>query len=450
MNRFGLYSKRVITSKGLREATIVVCDGKIESVVSGKPDLGPLSVDDLGDSVIMPGLIDSHVHINEPGRTSWEGFDTATKSAAAGGITTLIDMPLNSSPVTINKAAFGTKVNSAKDSIHVNCGFYGGIVPGNLEDLDQLIQSGVFGIKAFLTHSGIDEFPNVDEEHLRKALPIIRKYNIPLLVHAELDEPHADQALLETNSRSYIAYLKSRPRSWEDNAIALMIDLCREFNVPIHIVHLSSSNSVGPLKQAISRGLPISVETCPHYLVFNAEEISDGQTQLKCAPPIREKANNEQLWQAIKNKLISFVVTDHSPSLPGLKALESGNFKKAWGGIAGLQFSLPVVWTSAKTRGFTIEDISVLMSLNVAKFLGLDDRKGKLEKGYDADITVWNPEQEFTVAENIIQHRHKVTPYNGLTLNGIIERTYIAGNKVFENGSFIQLLKGKILLKDSI
>jgi allantoinase len=447
MSRFGLYSKRVVTPDGIKEATVVINDGKIEDIVLGKPGVN-ISVEDFGDSVIMSGLIDSHVHINEPGRTDWEGFETATKAAAAGGITTLIDMPLNSSPVTTNKEAFDVKMTAAKGKIHVNCGFYGGIVPDNLDDLELLIQSGVFGIKAFLTHSGIDDFPNVDEEDLRKALPILKQHNIPLLVHAELDEPHADQAMLEANPRSYAAYLKSRPKSWEDKAIQLMIDLCEEYDVRIHIVHLSSSNSIATLKQAIANGLPLSVETCPHYLVFNAEDIPDGQTQYKCAPPIREAANNEQLWKAVEDKLISFIVTDHSPSLPDLKELESGDFKKAWGGIAGLQFSLPVFWTQAQKRGFTIEDIARLMSLNIANFLGLDNRKGKLAIGFDADITIWNPEKEFAITEAIIQHRHKVTPYKEQTLKGVIERTYVAGNKAFDNGSFNKIPQGKILIKE--
>lgn len=445
MKGFALHSKRVVTDEGIKEATIVIRDEKIESIGHGDVHHKEVLFEDFGNAVIMPGLIDSHVHINEPGRTDWEGFDTATRAAAAGGITTLIDMPLNSSPVTTTAQAFFLKEESAKKTLHVNCGFYGGIIPGNLNELKGLIDSGVFGIKAFLTYSGIDEFPNVSEQHLREALPILKKYSAPLLVHAELAAPHKDEGLLEQNPTSYMAFLKSRPKSWEDNAIRLMIDLCEEFKSPVHIVHLSSSNSITPLKEAIGKGIAISTETCPHYLFFNAEDIQNKQTQLKCAPPIRGRENNNLLWDAVKNRIISFIVTDHSPSLPGMKALESGNFKKAWGGIAGLQFSLPAVWTKAKERGFTLPDISSLMSSNVARFLTLEKSKGKIAEGFDADLIVWHPEREFTVTKSMIQHRHKITPYEGQHLRGVVERTYVAGHKVFENGKFHSLNKGKIL-----
>ena len=446
MKRFALHSHRVVTTSGVIEATVIISDEKIEQVFPGFLRNPDLSVEDLKDAVIMPGLIDSHVHINEPGRTEWEGFNTATQAAAAGGITTLIDMPLNSSPVTTNTKALALKIESAKKALHVNCGFYGGIIPGNFSDLESLMQAGVFGIKAFLTHSGIDEFPNVTEQHLRQAMPILKKHNMPLLVHAELDEPHSDQIFLEQNPINYFAYLKSRPKSWEDKAINLMIDLCKGFNTPVHIVHLSSSNSINPLKQAIASGLPISTETCPHYLFFNAEGIPDGGTQYKCAPPIREKENNEQLWDALRQEVISFIVTDHSPAPPEIKELQSGDFKKAWGGIAGLQFSLPVVWTKAKEKGFTMEDISNLMSRNIARFLELE-KKGKIAEGCDADLVIWNPEKEFVVTRDSIEHRHKITPYEGLLLSGVVERTYVGGHNVFENGKFNLLNKGKVITR---
>ncbi|MBL4624367.1 MAG: allantoinase AllB [Flavobacteriales bacterium] len=363
-----IYSKRVLLPGGLTEATVFIDNGKISAIEKGKIEKDGYQLDDCGSSVIMPGLIDSHVHINEPGRTEWEGFNTATQAAAAGGITTLVDMPLNSSPVSINGKAFRQKLDASNGKLHVNCGFWGGLVPENIDDLDELLNAGVLGIKAFLTHSGIDEFPNVTEADLRKAIPILKKHDALLLVHCELDSPHADQQLLENSPTSYKAYLASRPKEWEDKAIALMIKLCEEYKVRTHIVHLSSANSIEQLKTAKAKGLPISVETCTHYLYFNAEDIRDGATEYKCAPPIREKENNEQLWQALKDGLIEFVVTDHSPAPPELKELESGNFKKAWGGIAGLQFSLPAFWTQAKERNFSIENVADLMSLNVAKF----------------------------------------------------------------------------------
>lgn len=447
MESFALHSTRVLTPSGLEEATVFVGSNKITSVVSGPLKRQGTKIEDLGNSVIMPGLIDSHVHINEPGRTDWEGFNSATRAAAAGGITTLIDMPLNSSPVTTNVASLNAKLETAKKSLHVNCGFYGGLVPGNYTDLEGLVKGGVFGIKTFLTLSGIDDFPNVGEHHLNKALPLLKKLNSILLVHAELDEPHDDQFLLESSPTRYGAYLKSRPRSWEDNAILLMIKLCEQHGARTHIVHLSSSNSIEPLRKAISRGLPISVETCPHYLVFADEDITDGQTLFKCAPPIREKENREKLWQAVKAGIISFVVTDHSPALPSMKELDSGSFKKAWGGIAGLQFSLPATWTDAVKRGFSIQDIAVLMSNNVAKFLQLDNRKGSLKPGYDADMVVWNPEEKFLVTRECIEHKHKITPYAGMTLSGVVERTYVNGNLVFKASGFHALNKGELLLR---
>jgi allantoinase len=444
MHHFGLHSTRVLTPEGLTEATVVVNGDKIDSVVLGGRVNG-VEVTDLGDSVIMPGLIDSHVHINEPGRTEWEGFDTATRAAAAGGITTLVDMPLNSSPVTTSVQAFDSKVEAAQKSIHVNCGFYGGLVPGNAGELEGLINAGALGVKAFLTHSGIDNFPNINEAQLREALPILKRLGSVLLVHAELDEPHADQELLEKSPRSYQAYLKSRPRTWEDKAIAMMIKLCDEFQTRIHIVHLSSAHSINQLRTAIKKGVPISVETCPHYLVFNGEDIGDGQTQFKCAPPIREKQNNWQLWHAVHDRVISFIVSDHSPALPAMKEMDSGNFKKAWGGIAGVQFGLSAFWTSAKLRGFTLEDMAALMSTNVASFLGLGKSKGALVVGYDADIMVWDPEKEFEVTLDRIHHRHKVSPYVGLKLSGEVIKTFVNGHLVYDTGKFYELNKGEIV-----
>jgi allantoinase len=443
-----IHSNRTLTPGGIEDATVFIAEGRIIDVVHGKVT-GNFEMIDVGDSVLMPGLIDSHVHINEPGRTDWEGFETATKAAAAGGITTLVDMPLNSSPVTTTVKAFREKIEAAKGKLFVNCGFWGGIVPGNTEHVKPLIDEGVLGFKAFLTHSGIDDFPNVEVSDLESASSFLSNANIPLLVHAELDWEHPGQKALEENPASYKAYLNSRPKDWEDEAVAMMIDLCETFNLKVHIVHLSSSNAIEPLKAARRKGLQVTVETCPHYLFFNAENIADGDTKFKCAPPIREKANNDLLRQALKDGLIDFVVTDHSPAPSALKKIDSGNFKEAWGGIASLQFSLPVMWTWMKENDFSVSDLSRLMSFNVARFLSLEKSKGKIEKGFDADLVVWNPESKFRVRQSMILHQHKITPYEGIELSGIVGQTYLAGKKIYDNGSFVSSPTGKIILRNS-
>ncbi len=440
-----LHSNRILTSSGIRNGYLIIDQGKISDIVETL-NVDDYILEDVGNSLIMAGLIDPHVHINEPGRTEWEGFETATRAAAAGGLTTLIDMPLNSAPVTTTTTNFKIKLDAATNKLLVNVGFWGGVIPDNLNALDELLKNGVFGLKAFLTHSGIDDFPNTTAIQLKTALAILKKHNKPLLVHCELDEPHPDQDYFLQHPTSYIAYLKSRPKAWENNAIDLMIQLCRETSAHVHVVHLSSSEAVANLKAAKAEGLPITVETAPHYLVFNAEDIADGATEFKCAPPIRERENNDLLWEALRDGLIDFIATDHSPATPDLKEIQSGNFMKAWGGIAGLQYSLPVIWTAAKTRGFTVEDIARWMSLNVATFLHLSDTKGKIEKGYDADLVIWNPEKEFVTKINDIQHRHKITPYLGMKLLGVVKQTYVGGIKVFDHGNYLHLNSGKILL----
>ncbi len=445
---FLIKGKRILTPQGFMEGMILVRQGKIADVLRNVDYTIASPVEDAGENLVMPGIIDPHVHINEPGRTEWEGFDTGTKAAAAGGITTLVDMPLNSSPVTTTIENFKLKLESAKNKIHVNCGFWGGVIPGNEKDLEALLESGVFGLKAFLTHSGIDEFPNTNKEQLRKALLILKKFNKPLLVHCELAEDHEGLKLLEQNPKSYSAYLESRPKSWEDEAIKLMIDLCRETESHVHIVHLSSADSISQIREAKAEGLPLTVETAPHYLVFDAASIADGDTRFKCAPPIREKENNEQLWQALQNGEIDLIATDHSPAPPELKEIESGDFKKAWGGIAGLQFSLPVISTAALKRRFTIENISKWMISNPAKLLQLDHVKGKIQKGFDTDLIIWNPNEKFHVVSSSILHRHKITPYENLELTGKVQQTFVNGIKVNDNGNLINPASGKILLKN--
>jgi allantoinase len=361
---FGIYSSRILTETGFIEGTILIKNGTISKVIQGKALEYGCPIEDIQDLVVMPGVIDSHVHINEPGRTEWEGFETITKAAIAGGITTLVDMPLNASPVTTSKHAFEVKMKSTEGKLYCNCGFWGGIVPDNIHLLDELIEAGVIGIKAFLTHSGIEDFPNVNLPDLKKGLAILKKYQIPLLVHAELDEMHEGITAFENDPTNYQAYLKSRPNIWEDSAVEMAIQLCEEFDTPVHIVHLSSANGLDKIRAAKKKELKLTVETCPQYLYFCSEEIPNANTLFKCAPPIREKANNHKLWEAIKDGTIDFIVTDHSPSTPNLKEIESGNLKRAWGGISSIQFSLPIIWTAGQKRGFNISQISSLMSEN--------------------------------------------------------------------------------------
>jgi allantoinase len=395
----------------------------------------------------MPALVDPHVHLNEPGRTNWEGFATGTRSAAAGGITTLVDMPLNCSPVTTTATAVDKKAKAAEGQLQVNCGFWGGIVPGNHAEIEPMIDKGVLGFKAFLTHSGIDEFPNISEHDLQKAMPVIARHNLPLLVHCEISTDLKPQP--GEDERSYQHYLSSRPRAWEDEAIALMIRLCEQYNCQVHIVHLSSANSIAQIQQAKEKELPITVETAQHYLYFNAEEIPNAQTAYKCAPPIREKANNEQLWQALQDGIIDFVATDHSPAPPELKDPEPGNLMKAWGGIASLQLALPVLWTAARKRNIPVTNMAKWLSTNPARLAGLNSSKGKIATGYDADLVVWDPDKKFTVTPEKLHHKHKITPYLNQELYGVVEQTWLQGELIFDHGKFPSLNNGKLVTLDT-
>lgn len=442
-----IYSKNCWIDHKFQEATIFVQDGSIAKIESGKVIPSSGNFEDTGENILMPGVIDAHVHINEPGRTNWEGFESGTLAAAAGGITTIVDMPLNSNPVTISKEFLNLKLQAAEGKLNSNCGFYGGIVPGNTDQLEGLIQAGVLGIKAFLTHSGIDDFPNVTEADLEKGMAVISKYNIPLLVHCELDEYNVErQKKLVENPSSYPAFLNSRPRSWENNAVKLMIKLCKKFDCKIHIVHLSSAEALDDIIVAKKAGLPITVETCPHYLLFNTEEIPDGDPRFKCTPPIREKSNNEQLKNAIANGVIDFLTTDHSPAPPDLKALKTGNLEKAWGGIAGLQFLLPAAWTALQEK-LNLENFIPLLTEKPAQFLGLDHRKGRIATGYDADFVIWAPDETFVVSENAVFHKHKITPYLNRQLSGVVKQTFVNGYKVFDHNQFHQKNEGKIILQ---
>jgi allantoinase len=439
-----LHSTRVLTSTGVRDATIIIRNGVIQEVVEGFSDE---TATDARDLVIMPGVVDPHVHINEPGRTSWEGFDTATRAAIAGGITTLVDMPLNASPVTTTADAFQKKLDAAKGQLHTNCGFWGGIIPGNEYEVERLIDSGVLGFKAFLTYSGIAEFPEVAEDDLRLVMPVLARYKLPLLVHCELSSGEVRAIGDRTNYRTFLA---SRPKEWEDEAIAMMIRLCREYQCRVHIVHLSSANSIDQIAKAKEEGLPLTAETAQHYLFFHAEEIAAGKTGFVCAPPIRESANNEKLWQALQDGVIDFVATDHSPSPQAMKELETGDLLKCWGGISSLQFALPALWTAAKARSIHLKNMAKWLSEKPAQLAGLHHRKGKIEKGFDADLVVWDPEKKFIVTGENILHRHKLTPYMHRELFGVVEQTYLSGAKVFDDGKFLHLNKGRAILRSSV
>jgi len=382
---------------------------------------------DAGESIVMPGLIDTHVHINEPGRTEWEGFETGTRAAAAGGVTTILDMPLNSIPATTTVDALEVKRKAAREKSVVNVEFIGGVVPGNVGELEPLRDAGVRAFKCFLSPSGVDEFPAVSDSDLRKAFPVLARLGLPLMVHAE------DPACLlpgRGSSRKYGDYLSTRPVAAERSAITLLTQLMARYPTPVHIVHLSSASSLDIVRIARARGLPLTVETCPHYLTFAAEEISDGATEYKCAPPIRDEAERDALWDALIAGDIDLVASDHSPCPPEMKQTE-GDFFSAWGGISSLQLSLSAVWTGARARGVKPERIAQWMSAAPTRLAGLQSRKGALAAGYDADIIVWDPKARFVVDPTQLLHRHKLTPYAGRELFGRVTATYMAGRRIF-------------------
>jgi allantoinase len=428
---YGIRSTRVMLPSGIRPATVYVRDTRIERVVAIDGQTPPAQIRDVGNLVVMPGIVDTHVHVNEPGRTDWEGFDTATTAAAAGGITTIVDMPLNSVPATTKLWALDAKQYAGRDA-HVEVMFWGGVVPGNVEDLEPLVDAGVPGFKCFLAPSGVDEFEFVEEADLRLALPVLKRRRRPLLAHAEW--PAALKPIPATSDpRAYATWLDSRPPSAEVDAIAMLIALCREFGVAIHIVHLAAAEALPLLRAARAEGLPITVETCPHYLTFCAEEIPDGATVYKCAPPIRGRANRDALWQALVDGDIDLVATDHSPCPPALKG--DGDFVRAWGGIAALELSLPAVWTGASARGVPLDRLPDWLSAAPARLADLSARKGSIAAGKDADLVIWDPDEEFIVDERLLHQRHKRTPYDGLMLRGRVRETYARGRLVYRDQS---------------
>lgn len=435
-----------MTEEGVRAAAVLVREERILDVVAHDEIPDVYEIEDAGDLVVMPGLVDTHVHINEPGRTDWEGFETATKAAAAGGVTTIIDMPLNCIPATTTLAALDEKVIASEKNLWVDCGFYGGLVPRGASRIGSLAESGVFGIKVFLIDSGVPEFPASGEAELRAAMPVLAGAGLPLLVHAELSNT---ATLRSGDPRKYRTYLSSRPRAWENNAIDLVLRLGRECGCPVHIVHLSSSDAVSMLRDAKEAGHAVTVETCPHYLYLCAEDISDGQTLAKCAPPIRERENRELLWEALDEGVIDFVVTDHSPSPPAMKNLDAGDFVTAWGGIASLQLSLPVTWTAAKKRGFALDDLAGWMCRGPASFAGLDHERGSIKPSAFADLVVWDPDESFVVERSTIRHRHPLTPYEGHTLFGVVKKTFLRGHCVFDGAVSMDSPIGKVLRRGS-
>ena len=445
MDLHAFLSRRVVTPEGIRPASVLVEGELIRDVV--KPDQVPreAKIFDFGDAAILPGLIDAHVHINDPGRTEWEGFETATRAAAAGGFTCVVDMPLNCVPATTNIDALEAKQAAAKDRCWVDWAAWGGVVADNQQDITNLAGAGVSGFKCFLVHPGIDEFSMVTEQQLREALPYVAQTGLPLLAHAELPDciDAATKNLETADWTAYLTYLRSRPAEAELSAINLLLALCREYEFRLHIVHLSAAQALPALRAARLEGLPVSVETCPHYLHFQAEAISRGATQFKCAPPIRGAENREQLWDALKEGTIDLVATDHSPCLPQMKRLAEGNFQTAWGGIPGLSVALPVMYTEACARGFSLTDVARWMAQAPAKLVGCQLQKGKIAGGYDADLVVFDEASDVVVTRERLHHRHSFSPYLGEKLKGEVKATYVRGSLVFADNAFHGKPKGR-------
>jgi allantoinase len=435
--RHAIISERVYLPSGVTRAAVVIAGERIVEIAD--PDTLPVKLarQDLGRIALLPGLVDCHVHVNQPGRTHWEGFETATSAAAAGGVTSLVDMPLNCLPVTTTVAGLEAKLDSLNPAqpggmscLHVDVGFWGGVVPGNAAELAGLATRGILGAKAFLCESGIDEFPASDAVTLREAMIVLARAGIPLLAHAELERPLPEPLRAPPEDPgSYACWLDRRPAAWEEAAIALLIQLCRETGCAVHIVHLSAASALPMLHAARAEGLPITVETCPHYLCLCAEEVPHDATLFKCAPPIRPAENRDGLWTGLREGVIDLVVTDHSPCTPSLKA---GGFIEAWGGIASLSLGLSSVHTEARARGFSLADVVEWMSAAPARLTGLDVRKGALAPGRDADLVAFDDAAEFVVGPEDLHFRHKVSPWLGRRLHGRVLRTWLRGQTIYD------------------
>ena len=423
-----LRARRLVTAAGETSGCVGVTDGRVAAVEPLEAGLDGRRVVELGDDVVLlPGLVDTHVHVNEPGRTEWEGFATATRAAAAGGVTTIVDMPLNSIPPTVDLAALETKRKSAEGQCFVDVGFWGGAVPGNLGELRGLHDAGVFGFKCFLLHSGVDEFPPLQPANLDAYLATLAAFDGLMIVHAE-DSTAIDRAP-SASGRHYRDFLASRPRTAENLAVAHVIEAARATRARAHILHLSSSDALPMLASARRDGVRVTAETCPHYLALSAEEVPDGATQFKCCPPVREASNRELLWQGVGAGTIDCVVSDHSPCLPELKRLDSGDFGTAWGGISSVELGLPVVWTEARRRGFTLADVVRWMAEGPARLVGLEG-KGRIAPGSDADFCVLAPDDTFVVDPTRLHHKHPITPYSGRTLAGVVRSTWLRGQEL--------------------
>jgi allantoinase len=440
-------SNRVVLSQGTQPAALLIDEGKIRAICPPSELLADTVVYDCGNDAILPGLVDTHVHINQPGRTEWEGFRTATRAAAAGGFTTLVDMPLNCLPETTTVAAFQAKRSAAQGECFVDWAAWGGAVADNQQHILPLVRAGVRGFKCFLIYPGCDGFTMIDQQQLEAALPSIAESGLPLLVHAELAGPIdlATQRLRNADWRSYATYLASRPDEAELEAIRLMIRLCRQYGFRLHIVHLSTALALNDLRAARAEGLPITVETCPHYLHFAAEDIADGATLLKCAPPIRSKANQEALWQALREETIDMVVTDHSPCPPAMKQTQTGRFDHAWGGIASLSLALSVMHTECRQRGFTLDHLVHWMSTAPAALAGISAHAGALKVGREANFIIFDTETTHTVTSDKLHYRHAVSPYLGETLHGVVKATYLRGEPVYRAGTFTATPSGREL-----
>ncbi|MFF3019105.1 allantoinase AllB [Streptomyces sp. NPDC057939] len=425
-----LRSTRVITPEGTRAASVAVADGKITAVLAYEAEVpAGARLEDFGDDVLLPGLVDTHVHVNDPGRTEWEGFWTATRAAAAGGITTILDMPLNSLPPTTTVDHLRVKQEVARTKAHVDIGFWGGALPDNVKDLRPLHDAGVYGFKCFLSPSGVDEFPQLDQEQLAASLAEITGFGGLMIVHAE--DPHHLESAPQNPGPKYADFLASRPKDAENTAIQNLIDQARRLNARVHVLHLSSSDALPLIAAAKAEGVQITVESCPHFLTLTAEEVPDGATEFKCCPPIRESANQDILWDALADGTIDCIVSDHSPSTADLK---TGDFATAWGGISSLQLGLPAIWTEARKRGRGLEDVVRWMSTAPAALAGLA-RKGAIEVGRDADFAVLAPEETFTVDPAELHHRNQVTAYAGKTLHGVVKSTWLRGTQISDHGT---------------